>query len=150
MKNKLNIILFFFLCFTLSAQEEKLYTFKVTNYSIDGQNFDQIALDGNLSLSFYYCDDGQLCFTNHFRNPDSQSYGGVYGLKKKHFDETNERFETVEFQFTWKFFNTYDSDRGEAAVTMYYIFIGNSIKMVAEILVLKTNELLTFEGYFEE
>lgn len=149
MKNLINLLFLFSSCY-LSAQVKDLLTFKVTNYSINGQNFDQVALDQNLSLSFYYCDDGQLCFTNHFRNPDSQSYGGVYGLKKKHFEETTESYAIDEFQFTWNFFNTYDSNSGEAAVTMNYIYIGNTVKMVAEVLVLKTNELLIFEGYFEK
>lgn len=124
-------------------------TYKVTNYSINGENYDNLALAGDVSLSFYMCDDNTLCFTNHWRNNNSQTYGGVYSLKKRETPETSTTYATMEFKFTWQFFNTYDSKRGNAAVTITNIFIGNTVKFTAEIIVLDTNEVLVFKGYLE-
>lgn len=124
-------------------------TYKVTNYSINGVNYDNLALAGDVSLSFYMCDNNTLCFTNHWRNNNSQSYGGVYSLKTREIPETSTTYAAMEFKFTWQFFNTYDSKRGNAAVTITNIFIGNTVKFTAEIIVLDTNEVLVFKGYLE-
>lgn len=124
-------------------------TYKVTNYSINGVNYDNLALTGDVSLSFYMCDNNTLCFTNHWRNSNSQSYGGVYSLKKREIPETSTTYAATEFKFTWRFFNTYDSKRGNAAVTITNILIGNTVKFTAEIIVLDTNDVLTFKGYLE-
>lgn len=129
--------------------QEKNLNFKVTNYEINGINYDVIALNNDVALSFYMCNDSTLCFANHWRNNNSQSYGGVYALKKRKIAETETTYEADELKFTWHFFNTYDSTRGDAAVTFTTIKIGNTVKFVAEILVLDTNEVLLFKGYLE-
>lgn len=129
--------------------QEKNLNFKVTNYEINGVNHDDIALNNNVALTFYMCNDSTLCFANHWRNSNSQSYGGVYALKKMKIAETETAYEADELKFTWHFFNTYDSARGDAAVTFTTIKIGNTVKFVAEILVLDTNEVLLLKGYLE-
>ena len=121
----------------------------MTNYSINGVNYDNLVLAADVSLSFYMCDDNTLCFANLWRNNNSQSYGGVYSLKKREIPETSTTYAATEFKFTWQFFNTYDSKRGTAAVTITNIFIGNTVKFTAEIIVLDTNEVLVFKGYLE-
>lgn len=146
-----NLILAIFAVFTFSlvqAQNTEV-TYKVTNYEVNGVNYDNLALNADVSLSFYMCDDNTLCFTNHWRNNNSQSYGGVYSFKKRDIPETATTYGASEFKFTWNFFNTYDSKRGKAAVTITNIFIGNTIKFTAEIIVLDTNEVLVFKGYLE-
>lgn len=124
-------------------------TYKVTNYEINGENLDNLALNADVSLSFYMCSNGSLCFTNHWRKNNTQSYGGVYSLKKREISETNTTYSATEFKFTWRFYNSYNSDRGSAAVTLTNIYIGNTVKFIAEIIVLETNEVLTFKGYLE-
>ena len=124
-------------------------TYKVTNYSINGENFDNLALAGDVSLSFYMCDDNTVCFTNHWRNNNSQSYGGVYSLKTNEFPETSTTYAYLEIKFTWHFFNTYNSKSGKALVNITNVFIGNSVTFTAEIIVLDTNEVLLFKGYLE-
>lgn len=123
--------------------------FKVTNCSLNGQNFDHLALANDISLAFYICDNGTQCFANHWRNTNSQSYGGVYSLKEKHFPETETTYKAIELKFTWRFFNTYDSVNGYAAVTITNIIIGTTNKIIAEIINLKTNDVLELRGYME-
>lgn len=137
------------LALNLIYGQEKNLNFKVTNYEINGVNHDYIALNNDVALSFYMCNDSTLCFANHWRKSNSQSYGGVYAVKKRKIAETETTYEADELKFTWHFFNTYDSTRGEAAVTFKTIKIGNTVKFVAEILVLDTNEVLLFKGYLE-
>jgi hypothetical protein len=139
---------FLFISSTFAQQTD--VTFKVTNYSVNGVNYDDLALDGDVALSFYMCDDNTLCFANIWRNADSQSYGGVYALKEREIPETNSTHPATEYKFTWNFFNTYDSNRGKAAVTFTNIYIGNTVKFNAEIVVMETNEILSFQGYLED
>jgi len=145
------IILSFFALMTISlvkGQNEDV-TFKVTNFEINGENYDNLALEGDVALSFYMCDKETLCFANHWRNSNSQSYGGIFGLKKREIAETETSYGAEEFKFTWKFYNTYDNINGEAVVTFTKIYIGNNVKFRAEMLVLNTNEILIFKGYME-
>jgi uncharacterized UBP type Zn finger protein len=148
-KKLLVVVLSIFLSGNLFSQVEEV-TFKVTNYEINGVNYDDLAIKENIALTFYRCDEETVCFANYFRNSSTLSYGGVYGLKKQSFDETPKRHAYDEFQFTWDYANSYDKDKGKAKVTLLKIYIGNSVKMIAEILVLSTNEVLKFEGYLEE
>lgn len=143
------MIVLIFLSGNIFSQVEDI-TFKVTNYEINGVNYDNQAIDGDLALSFYRCDDETLCFSNFYRAYNSQSYGSIHSLKATHYDETEKMHEIDEYQFTWKFFNTYNSNRGEAAVTLTYIYVGNTVKMTAEIVELETNEILKFKGYLEK
>jgi len=135
--------------FQIVFAQETVVTYKVTNFEINGRNYDNEALENDIALSFYICDADTLCFANHWRNSDSRSYGVVYSPKLKEIPETSETFRADEIKFTWYYFNDYDRKHGEAAVTFTIIFIGNSVKFHAEILVLKTNELLIMEGYQE-
>lgn len=123
--------------------------FKVTNYEINGVNHDDIALQSDVSLSFYMCNDTTFCFTIHWRESNSQSYSGVYFMKIRKIAETATSYEADELNFTWHFFNTYDSKTGEAAVTFTTLKIGSTIKFAVEILVLDTKEVLLFKGYLE-
>lgn len=134
---------------SLSYGQDTHVTYKVTNYSVNGVNYDEVALQGDVSLSFYKCDSETLCFSNHWRKNDSQSYGVVYAFQTKEFPETEEQYMIVDFKFTWHFFNTYDDVSGQAVVTISNIYIGNTVKFVAEIVVLDTNEVLSLKGYLE-
>lgn len=134
---------------SFSYGQDTHVTYKVTNYSVNGVNHDDAALQGDVSLSFYKCDSETLCFTNHWRNNNSQSYGAVYAFQTKEFPETEEQYMSVDFKFTWHFFNTYDDVSGQAVVTISNIYIGNTVKFVAEVVVLDTNEVLSLKGYLE-
>lgn len=134
----------------LSAQNpDETMSYKVTNFVFNGEVFDQAALENDIALTFYYSKDGDLCFSNHWRKTESQSYGPVYSLKTTESPETKNEYAVTQFKFTWYYFNTYDNDSGEAVVTIKNIHIGNSIKFVAEIIPLDTNDVLSLRGYLE-
>lgn len=134
----------------LPAQNlDETMSYKVTNFVIDGEVYDQAALENDVALTFYYSKDGELCFSNHWRKANTQSYGPVYSLKTTEFPETDKEYAMTQFKFTWYYFNTYDNDSGEAVVTIQNIHIGSSIKFVAEIIPLDTNEVLSMRGYLE-
>ena len=134
---------------SFSYSQDTHVTYKVTNYSLNGVNYDDVALHDDVSLSFYKCDSETLCFANHWRKGDSQSYGVVYAFQTKEFPETEDRYKSLDFKFTWHFFNTYDDISGQAVVTISNIYIGNTVKFVAEIVVLDTNEVISLKGYLE-
>src|SRR5690606_10474931 len=146
-------ILLIFLLSTISwtqASVQEPVFFKVTNYTIDGVNYDRIALSEDMALAFYYDDNQNIAFANMMRNANSQSYGGVYSLKESRTEETDTTYASQELKFTWNFFNTYDSDRGIAAITFTRIFIENTVKFTCEMVILETNRVLKMQGYQEE
>lgn len=147
MKTIYFLLLILVISVSVSAQEDVSY--KVTNYSVNGVNYDDLALLNDVVLGFYMCDANTLCFVNQWRNTGSQSYGGVFGLVTKEYPETSTTHEAFELKFTWKFYNSYDSDSGEAAVSLTHIYVGNTVKFTAEILIIKTNEILKMKGYME-
>lgn len=146
---RIYLILFGVLTLSFLYGQNTQVTYKVTNYTVNGVNYDDLALQNDVSLTFYRCDDNTVCFTNHWRKSKSQSYGAVYAFQTKEFPETRENYQSVEFKFTWHYFNTYDDNSGQAAVTINNIYIGKTIKFTAEIVVLETNEVITMKGYLE-
>jgi hypothetical protein len=130
------------------AQNESV-TYKVTNYSINGINYDNLALEGDIALSFYMCENNSPCFANVWRNKNSQSYGGVYSFKTNDIAETETTYAAKEFTFTWRYFNSYDSDNGEAKVSITQFYIGSTVKFEAEIVLMGKNEILLLKGYLE-
>ncbi|MEZ5103533.1 MAG: hypothetical protein R2757_03475 [Draconibacterium sp.] len=133
----------------ISFGQDTNIVYKVTNYEINGINYDQLALESDIALSFYMCDENTLCFTNHWRETNSQSYGGVHALKSREIPETATDYGALEIKFTWNYYNTYDSNSGKAVVTIQHIMIGNTLKFAAEIVLMETNEILKFKGYLE-
>lgn len=129
--------------------QESQVTYKVTDYFLNGEDFDFIALENDVALTFYHCDKNTICFANHWRKSDSQSYGPIYAVKHREFPETKDTYKTVETKFTWQYSNTYDNKSGKAAVTFTNIYVGNTLKFTAEIVVLDTNEVITLKGYLE-
>lgn len=149
MKSIIVIFSIMFFVPSLFSQQKNIATYKVTNYQINGENYDGWALKNDIALSFYICDSETLCFANFWRKSDSQSYGEVYAINKREIPETAKTYGATEIKFTWYFFNSYDDDRGEAAVTFIRIYINNTVKFHAEIVVMKTNEVLILDGYQE-
>ena len=107
-------------------------------------------MEKDIALVFYECAEGEYCFANQFRAGDSQSYGRVFGFTKRFVEETDTKHAFEEMQFTWDFQNSYDNATGKAKVTLNEIYVGSTVKMTAEIVVLETNEILIFKGYLEK
>lgn len=135
--------------FQCVCAQETLVTYKVTNFEINGENYDKEALENDIALSFYMCDSETLCFANYWRNSGSQSYGAVYAGKYREIPETTHTFRAEQIRFKWYFHNSYDSKSGKAIVIFTKIFNGETVKFHAKILVKKTDELLILRGYQE-
>lgn len=139
-----------FLLTTLTiANAQEFLSYKVTGYSINGKNLDSLAEAVDVALVFYECDTNTLCFANYWRKNDSYSYGPVMQMKRNKTPETDTTYRMEELQFTWGFFNTYDSISGESDVTLTSIFNGNKVKFFAEVLVKEPKSVIKLEGYME-
>lgn len=150
MKKILLIVMTMWVATTTFAQDlSESMSYKVTNFAVDGEEYEGLALENDIALTFYYNDDGDLMFANHWRKARSQSYGPVFSFKTTEYPETSEEYAMTQFKFTWYYFNTYDDEEGEVVVTIQNIHIGNTIKFVAEILPLDTNEVVQLRGYLE-
>jgi len=132
-----------------ASHTQDVATFKVVNYEINGENIDHLAESDNIAVSFYACSEEILCFTIESRNQKTQSYGKVIGLTKQVLEETDSTYKSYELKFNWKFVNSYDDKRGDAVVSFTKIYMGEIATFHAVIVVLSTNEKLTFKGYLE-
>jgi hypothetical protein len=150
MKKIITLILTCFLFIGKFYAQSEDIVYKITNYEINGENYDQVALEENIALTFYKDDNGNFCFANVFRNADTQSYGRIYGFTRKFIEETAEQFAHEDMQFTWDFANSYDEVKGKASVSFSEIYIGQTIKINVEIVVMDTNEILLLKGYQEQ
>ncbi len=137
------------LCMSSVAGQSTDVVYKVTNYSINGENYDDIALEEDVSLAFYLNEEESLCFANVWRNSQSESYGKVYSLKKTETAETDSTYAMNEIKFTWNFVNSYNVETGNAAVTIQNFFFENTVLFSAKIIVMDTMEVLKMKGYLE-
>lgn len=145
----ITLLVWFF--FTSIFSQEKIITYKVTSFAIEDENYDQLALDNDVALSFYEFEDGNIGFANRWRETGSMSYGSVHSFKYREIPETDTSYPATEAKFTWSFENTYDEVKGKAAVTFTTVFITvSTIKFFAEIVDLDTNEVISLQGYLEE
>ncbi len=154
MRRIIPLICFLFVCFAnLKAQssDDDVILYKVTNYTANRENLDELALEEDIALAFLYDDEGNLCFANLWRNSDSFSHGRVYAFKKTTSqEENNNKHKSEEYLFTWKYMNSYDDETGEASVRFTRVFIGSVIKFQCEIVSIKDNSTLVLKGYLEK
>ena len=123
--------------------------YKVTKYEINGESYGEVVAESDICLSFYMDDENVLCFKNHWRNNESQSYGKVNSFKTLEIEEANMTYATTKCIFTWSFSNSYDDKKGSAEVIIERFFIGNIERFKACILVHETNDVLVLKGYIE-
>ena len=136
--------------FAQKDDAEPVY-FKVTNYNYNGEEQTGLALRENIVLAFYDCDLADvMCMSLFWRASDSQSYGGVYGLKKQEYEETAETYAADFYTFTWDYVNSYNEEKGQAKVTFQKIYVGRTIKFTCDILVLEDNSTIALKGYMEQ
>jgi hypothetical protein len=130
------------------AQAQDPSSYKVTSFTIDGYNLDTLAEDQEIYLVFYLCDDNNTtCLANYWIKDDTYSFGPILNMQRKEIPATTSSFRKEESQFTWWFFNSYDSISGEADVTFTKIFHDNQVDMTAEVLVHDTGSRLVLKGY---
>ena len=138
------------LCINSYSQEktEKQAYYKVTKFILDGQDVSYEASQKDQVLYFYECNAG-FCFENLCRNTHSFSRGEAADIKSSEFEGTNEYYPHTNFDFLWKFYNSYDDVIGNAKVNFTLIYIEDVIKFSCKIVVLETNSILELEGYME-
>lgn len=124
-------------------------TFKVTSAKYNAEDRGNEPLVNDQAIHFYVNNDGEFSFSNHWRVQDSQSYGPIYGMKKIDNPASDGYYATTEYKFTWNYHNTYDDKTGSAMMTFTLIYIDDVIKFTCKMLVLDTNDIFEYKGFFE-
>ena len=139
------------ICVALSLlfQQETVASFRVTNFSVNGETLDNVALKADQILAFYMCNDNTLCFSNNMRARNSQSYGGVNNLETDERPETANTYKAVTFKFLWNYYNTYNSGKGNAVVEFTKIYMPTVVKFTCTMTILDDNSIVVFKGYQE-
>lgn len=91
----------------------ELAQFIVKDVRMDDMNYTKEATDKKNNLYLYkLLDSDQILFSNYWEKDKSQSFGPIYNLAYKHYDETEENYETEEYKFKWSYENTYEDKVG--------------------------------------
>ena len=135
-----------FLCY---SQSKTLAKFRITEATDDGQDVTEWYYNRGQQIVFYLCDDGSLCLSNFSERENEQSYGGLTSLGKvETLPETRTTFKIDIFKFRWNYFNTYDSKRGWATVSMYKIYKPQGVVFNMKVALSNLN-IMKYKGYME-
>ena len=144
---KLIKLLFTFFAFSVSAQQEILAKFAITESTENGR--DNTAFDLERGGYFVvYKKDSETFLANVASVWNQQSYGKLYQLKAETIAETQTQYKTDIFNFRWKFYNSYDDETGYATIKMIKIYKPQGIIFNLE-MILPNLDVLTYHGYME-
>lgn len=130
-------------------KQEEVARFVITDATQNGQDMTQDYLENGAYLVFYTSgDDNTLYMANFWPKTDSQSYGEVYSLETKSYEETSEQYEVDIIRFNWRYINTYDKKRGTAKVEVTKIYKPQGIAFIIKIIP-ENLDILIFKGYMD-
>lgn len=148
MKKNLLILLFTtFLNTTLIAQTDDSVLFRVTSFIVNGENYDDEALDKGIVLMISHDKEGKAIFTNYWINEDTFSTGNMYDIKYNQTESNINNYASHTTSFIWRYTNSYDSDKGSCAVTLQRIFTETMIKFTCIIKGITNNHEVILQGY---
>ena len=132
-----------------SAQkQETIAKFRITEATNNGNDISQWYFERKQFLVFFNDKDKQLCMANVSGINDEQSYGRVYSLKSESVEETDTNYKIDVFSFRWKYFNSYDSKSGYAAVSFTKIYKPSGVIFSIKII-MPNLDVLKIKGYME-
>lgn len=83
---------------------------------------------------------------NFWETSNSQSFGGIYAIEKKHIDESDENYKADFINFQWSYTNTYDSKKGTAKVELMKIYKPQGVYF--EMTIVPENlDVLVYKGF---
>ncbi|MGM1430837.1 hypothetical protein ACS126_16400 [Sphingobacterium lactis] len=121
--------------------------YRVTSYTYDGVELEDLALAENVQLLLFTDPENNPVFENHFINKNSYSSGKIYDFKYEDIPESDSTFASQNITFLWNYFNSYDSDRGSALVSIDFFFTDGLTKFNCKILGVNKNFELIMSGY---
>lgn len=121
--------------------------FRITSYNIDGKEFDELALEENAQLLLFTDSEGNPFFENHFKNKKEYSSGKIYDFKYENFPESDSTYAIQDINFIWRYFNSYDSEKGSASVNIQMIYTENLTKFTCIIIGIDKRFELILSGY---
>ena len=130
-------------------RQEEVAKFVITDASSNGVDQTPQYLEAGAYLVFYTTgDDKSLYMANFWPKSDSQSYGAVYSMESKNYEETDKQYEADIFRFNWRYINTYDQKRGTAKVEVTKIYKPQGIAFIIKIIP-ENLDILIYKGYME-
>lgn len=146
MKNMKTIffILFLFVSENIFAQSA-FAKFDILQATIDGEDQTAWALGREQFLMFYSNEDDQITLSNNCGNCDDYSSGKVKLLDIKVIEETENTYKKIAYKFRWRFYNSYNSEKGEAYIEMTKIYRPYSTDFEMTIF-LENDGILEYKG----
>ena len=108
-------------------------------------------LEGGAYTAFYTLrnNDSLIYMANFWATAETQSYGRLYSSETASLDVSCEGFENYKtdiFYFNWDFTNSYDTNKGIAAVQIIKVYKPEGDAFILKI-VPKNYDLIVYNGY---
>lgn len=129
--------------------QETFAKFQIIDWIKNGTDMTPVILDEKAFLVIYKnTETNELMMANYWLKSNSQSYGAIYNIEKKHLDENNENYAGNLFSFQWVYINTYDQKKGTAKVELLEVYKpqGTYFKMT---IIPENLDILVYQGYVE-
>lgn len=136
----------------LQAQEseknqETLAKFQIADGNVNGKDVTPTMISENSYLVIYRnVENNDLYMANFWETSNSQSFGAIYAIEKKHIDESDENYKADFVNFQWSYTNTYDSKKGTAKVELMKIYKPQGVYF--EMTIVPENlDVLVYKGF---
>lgn len=130
-------------------KQEMLAKFVITDATQNGQDLTPAYLEDGAYIVFYTSgDDKSLYMANFWPKSKTQSYGAVYSMESKNFEETEKQYKADIFIFNWRYINTYDQKKGTAKVEVTKIYKPQGVAFIIKIIP-ENLDILIYKGYME-
>lgn len=128
-------------------QQETIAKFIISDWTKNGENLTSQLIDENSYLVIYRnVENNDLYMANFWETSNSQSFGAIYAIEKKHIDESDENYKADFVNFQWSYTNTYDSKKGTAKVELMKIYKPQGVYF--EMTIVPENlDVLVYKGF---
>ena len=150
------IILLLLICNNLNSKlqaqenetiQETITKLIITDGTVNGEDISPMLINENAFLVIYHNNDSKKLFmANFWQASNSQSFGSIYDIQKKHEEASDKNYKSDFFYFQWSYSNTYDDKKGTAKVELMKIYKPQGIYFKMKIIP-ENLDVLIYKGY---
>lgn len=132
-----------------AIKQEIIAKFQISDGTTNGADITPNLLEQNAYLVIYKDVTTKIFYmANFWEKANSQSYGPIYGMEKKHINADSENYEADQVSFQWSYINTYDNKKGTANVQLLKIYKPQGVYFKMTIIP-ENLDVLVYKGYME-
>lgn len=129
--------------YTITAQDKLMMN--ILQVTIDGVDYSDTYIENEVVLMLYE-DEGKYHFANVWK--ESSSYGEIIPYNHDHYQEPESFYNVDEYNFRWKYQNTYDDKTGSCLIKL--LLIHRATNIAFELRMIQENgSIAVYKGYVD-